>query len=185
VNSDDRAVRGKRRKIVGVMGGGKVEESVIEMAEELGRRIAEAGFVLLTGGRPAGVMQAASRGASEAGGLVVGVLPGADPDSATAWAQIVIATNLADGRNLINVLSSDVVVACPGGSGTLSEVAMAVKNRKPLVLLGFDPGPVVQAAEQTGLVARATSPSQAMRLIQEFIKGQKPGEKAAPLHLEK
>jgi uncharacterized protein (TIGR00725 family) len=159
-----------RRKIVGVMGGASASTEVSRMAEELGRRIAEAGLVLLTGGRPAGVMDAASRGAKSAGGLVVGVLPGPDPDDACPHVDIAIATNLADGRNLVNILSSDVVVACPGGAGTLSEVALAVKNGRPLVLLGCDPGPVVAAAEKAGRVARAATPQEAMEKVQAFLR---------------
>jgi uncharacterized protein (TIGR00725 family) len=152
------------------MGGGSVSEEVAGMAEELGRLVAEAGLVLLTGGRPAGVMDAASRGAKSAGGLVVGVLPGADPDDSTEHLDIAIATNLADGRNLVNILSSDVVVACPGAAGTLSEVALAVKNRRPLVLLAFDPGPVVAEAEQDGRVVRAATPQKAMEKVQTFLR---------------
>lgn len=160
-----------RRKIVGVMGGASASAEVSRMAEDLGRRIAEAGFVLLTGGRPAGVMDAASRGAKAAGGLVVGVLPGPDPDDVCEHVDIAIATNLADARNLANVLSSDVVVACPGGAGTLSEVALAVKNGRPVVLLGgFDPGPVVAEAEKAGRVARAATPEQAMERVQAFLR---------------
>ncbi len=158
-----------RRKIVGVMGGAAASAEVARMAEELGRRIAQAGLVLLTGGRPAGVMDAASRGAKAAGGLVVGVLPGPDPDEACEHVDIAIATNLADARNLVNVLSSDVVVACPGGAGTQSEVALAVKNGRPLVLLGFDPGPVVAGAEKSGRVARAATPEEAMRKVEGFL----------------
>jgi uncharacterized protein (TIGR00725 family) len=115
-------------------------------------------------------MDAASRGAKSAGGLVVGVLPGADPDDSTEHLDIAIATNLADGRNLVNILSSDVVVACPGAAGTLSEVALAVKNRRPLVLLAFDPGPVVAEAEQAGRVARAATPQKAMEKVQAFLR---------------
>lgn len=159
-----------RRKVIGVMGGGSVSGQVAGMAEELGRLIAEAGLVILTGGRPAGVMDAASRGAKSAGGLVVGVLPGADPDDSTEHLDIAIATNLADGRNLVNILSSDVVVACPGAAGTMSEVALAVKNRRPLVLLGWDPGQVVSGAERDGRVARAATPQEAMEKVQAFLR---------------
>jgi uncharacterized protein (TIGR00725 family) len=152
------------------MGGGSVNTEVARMAEELGRLIAEANLVLLTGGRPAGVMDAASRGARSAGGLVVGVLPGANPDDSTEYLDIAIATNLADGRNLVNILSSDVVVACPGAAGTMSEVALAVKNGRPLVLLGWDPGAVVTEAEQAGRVARAETPREAMEKVQAFLR---------------
>ncbi|MBW1810361.1 MAG: TIGR00725 family protein [Deltaproteobacteria bacterium] len=152
------------------MGGGKVDKETARMATELGRRVAEAGYVLLTGGRPAGVMDAASQGAHQAQGLVIGILPGPDPDDSSAFVDIVIATNLADGRNLINILSSDVVIACPGGAGTLTEVGMAIKNKKPLVLLNFDPGPTVLDAESQGRVIRASTPTEAMAAVQKFME---------------
>ncbi len=158
-----------RRKIIGVMGGAKATPEVEALAEELGRRIAEAGFTLLTGGRPSGVMEAASRGAKQAQGLVVGVLPGPDPDEASKFVDIAIATNLQDARNLANVLSSDVVVACPGGAGTLTEVGMALKNRKPLVLLQFDPGPVKDSAIREGIAVSVKTPAEAMAAVQDFL----------------
>lgn len=162
--------RKDRRTVMGVMGGGTASAEVARMAEELGRLVAGAGWVLLTGGRPAGVMEAASRGARRAGGLVIGVLPGPDPDGASRYVDVAIATNLADGRNLINVLSSDVVIACPGGAGTLSEVALAVKNARPLVLLGFDPGPVVTPAERRGMLVRAATPAEAVEAARTFLE---------------
>lgn len=158
-----------RRIVIGVMGGGTAEPAAIAMAEQLGRLIAQAGWALLTGGRPAGVMRAASRGAAEAGGLVIGVLPDAHPDAADEHVQVAIATGMGDARNAINVLSSDVVVACPGGAGTLSEVALAVKAGRPVVLLDFDPGPVVAEAEATGRLERAADPAQAIAVIRKFV----------------
>jgi hypothetical protein len=161
---------GNRRTVIGVMGGAQSDPAAEGLAEELGRRIAEAGFVLLTGGRPCGVMEAASRGANRAGGLVVGILPGPDPDEASQYVDLAIATNLADARNLINILSCDVVVACPGGAGTLTEVGMALKNHKPLVLLRFDPGPIAREAEREGRLKRGQTPAEAMVKVQEFLK---------------
>lgn len=155
--------------VIGVMGGSVVHEQVLHAAEEMGMMIAQAGYVLLTGGRPTGVMEAASRGAREAGGLVVGVLPGTDQNEASIYVNIAIASGLSDARNLINVLSSDVVVACQGGAGTLSEVALAVKNQRPLVLLSFDPGPVLLGAEENAKIAQVASPSEAMRKIHIFL----------------
>ncbi len=160
---------GRRRRVIGVMGGAAGEAGAMRMAGELGRLIAGAGYALLTGGRGAGVMLAASRGASEAGGLVIGVLPGHRPQDANEYVDLAIATGIGDARNLVNVLSSDVVVACPGGAGTLSEVALAMKNGKPVVLLNFDPGPRAAEAEAAGLLARASSPAEAMERVEEFL----------------
>ena len=155
-----------RRQVVGVMGGSLANEEDQKMAEELGARIAKRGWVLLTGGRPSGIMLAASKGASEAGGLVVGVLYSADPNEANAYVDIAIATDMADARNLINVLSSDVVVACPGATGTLCEVALAAKRNKPLVLLGFDAGPKVPAGPR---VLKVQSAAEAEAQIASFL----------------
>lgn len=110
----------------------------LENAYQLGRRIAIEGWVLLTGGRKSGVMDAASQGAKAAGGLTVGILPNNDTRNISEAVDIAIITDLGNGRNNINVLSVDVVIACGMGLGTASEVALALKNGKTVVLLGQD-----------------------------------------------
>ena len=130
-----------RRTVVGVMGAAKgatVEE--IELAERLGELVAREGFVLLTGGRPVGVMAAANRGAKRvAGSITLGVSPlrGDQGDEGEdAHVDVCVFTGMGDGRNVVNVLSSDVVVTCgKGGPGTASEAALALKSDKPLVML--------------------------------------------------
>lgn len=123
--------------MVGVMGpGAGATETDLANARALGALVAGAGWTLLTGGQAVGVMDAASRGAAEAGGLVVGVLPQADSSAASPAVGVAIVTGLGNARNAVNVLSSDVVVACGMGLGTASEVALALKSGKPVVLLG-------------------------------------------------
>lgn len=118
------------------MGPGKGATATdLERAYELGQRIAQQGWVLLTGGRNAGVMDAASQGAKAAGGLTVGILPSSDTQNMSDAVDIAIATDMGSGRNNINVLSSDVVIACGIGAGTASEIALALKGGKPVVLL--------------------------------------------------
>jgi len=129
-----------RKAVIGVMGGASADERTRGLARRLGQLVAEGGMVLLCGGRPEGVMDEAARGARERGGFTVGILPGSDPDAAGGGIDLAVATGMGNGRNVINVLSSDVVIACPGGAGTLSEVALALKCGKPVVALGFDPG---------------------------------------------
>ncbi len=124
------------RVIIGVMGPGEGATPLeMRVAYELGRRIAESGWVLLTGGRNAGVMDAVNRGAKSAGGLTVGILPGSDRAHLSEAVDIPIVTGIGNARNVINVLSSDVVIACGMGAGTASEVAIALKIGKPVVLL--------------------------------------------------
>lgn len=160
-----------RKLVIGVMGPGEgAIASDREMADRLGRLIAEAGWVLLTGGRKTGVMEAASRGAKAAGGLVVGILPGNDTRGVSEAVDLAIVTDLGNARNNINVLSSDAIVACGMGLGTASEVALALKNGKFIVLLNCD--------RETrdfwlrlggGKVAIAESPESAIALVEGEI----------------
>jgi hypothetical protein len=126
-----------RRIVIGVMGAGEdASERDVRLAERLGELVAREGWALLTGGRDAGVMRAASRGAKRvAGSLVIGVLP-SESGPASPDLDVALYTGVGQARNAINVLSSQVVVACgAGGSGTASEAALALKLGRPLVLL--------------------------------------------------
>ena len=158
-----------KRTIIGVMGGGQAEPQILEAAHRLGGLIAEKGWVLLNGGRAAGVMGASARGASERGGLCVGVLPDDEPGRASQYIDIPILTGMGDARNYVNVLSSDVVVACPGRAGTLSEVALALKNRRPVVLLDFDVGPAFDGYREEGLLFSVGTPEEAVHRIEEIL----------------
>jgi uncharacterized protein (TIGR00725 family) len=129
-----------RKFIVGVMGAGEdAEEGAKEMAFRLGGLIAREGWVVLSGGRQAGVMEEVNRGAKQiAGSLTVGILPTAQA-AVSDYVDVVITTDMGNARNNLNVLSSDVVVACgTGGAGTVSEIALAIKAKKPVILLGTD-----------------------------------------------
>jgi len=127
-----------RKFVVGVMGPGEAaSEDDLSNARRLGELIARQGWVLLTGGRDAGVMRAANAGAKRVpGSLTVGILPGDSHGAAAPDVDVVIVTDMGNARNNINVLSSDVVVACGvGGAGTVSEVALAIKAGRPVILL--------------------------------------------------
>lgn len=153
----------KRKPVIGVMGGGRVDEDVCAMARELGALIAGRGWVLLNGGRNAGVMAASAAGARQAKGKVIGILPGPDASRASPDLDYAIVTGMGDARNLINVLSSDVIIACPGGAGTLSEVALALKNQKRVILLGWDVGEIFDKSRRNGLLTLAQNPADAIR----------------------
>ncbi|MFB0517435.1 MAG: TIGR00725 family protein [Candidatus Neomarinimicrobiota bacterium] len=132
-----------RSPIIGVMGGSEVSHEIADLAYELGEALAREGWIVLSGGRNTGVMAAVSKGAARAGGLVVGILPDRDLSQASPHLTIPIRTGLGDGRNILNILSSDVVVVLPGGAGTMSEIALALKNDKPLLLLGWKKSPLM------------------------------------------
>lgn len=153
------------RTVIGVMGSGRhIDDAARGQAYDLGSRIAKHGWVLLTGGTAAGVMDAASQGAHEAGGLVVGILRSEHGGEASAYIDVGIRTGMGDARNVINVLSSDVVIALPGGAGTLSEVALALKSGKTVVALGWDPGAALHAAG-AGRLLDASRPEEAIALV--------------------
>ncbi len=161
-----------RKPVVGVMGGSKASEAVYAMAQELGRLIAQRGWVLLNGGRNQGVMAASAKGAREAGGLVVGVLPDKSDKRASPDLDVAIMTGLGDGRNLINVLSSDVVIACPGALGTLSEITYALKHEKTVILLAREPEPTIERYARRGQVLVANDPAEAVARVAAVLAEQ-------------
>ncbi|HNC28717.1 MAG TPA: TIGR00725 family protein, partial [Cyclobacteriaceae bacterium] len=122
--------------IVGLMGPGETatpEQN--EDAFELGAAIAKQGWILLTGGRAFGVMEASMRGASVHHGLTIGILPGDNAQASSPYAQIRIVTGMGSARNNINVLTSHVIVVCGMASGTASEVSLALRANKRIIFL--------------------------------------------------
>lgn len=158
------------RTLVGVMGGAVAPDRVLERAYHVGRLIAEHGWVLLNGGRNAGVMEASARGASEAGGLVIGVLPGDTATGVAPAVDIAIPTGMGDARNAINVLASHAVIALPGGPGTVSEVALALKAGRSVVMLEFPLGVPFSAYYESGQLLDVTSPEEAVASVAELLE---------------
>jgi uncharacterized protein (TIGR00725 family) len=117
---------------LGVIGGAECSAESYEIALEVGREIAKNRFALVCGGL-GGVMEAACRGAKEAGGITIGILPTSDKRSANPYVDIVIPTGLGHARNVLVVHASDALVAVDGEAGTLSEIAIALKVGRPLV----------------------------------------------------
>jgi uncharacterized protein (TIGR00725 family) len=159
-----------RQVIVGVMGPGE-QATVLDqqLAYELGQRIAQQGWILLTGGRNVGVMEAASRGAKYAQGLVIGILPNSAVTEVSEAVDIVISTGMGNARNVINVLSSHVVIACGMRSGTASEVALAIKIKKPVILLNASAATQAFFQELSAGVAIAQSSEAAIELARQFL----------------
>ena len=157
--------------LIGVMGPGKPAALQVEqVAYELGRRIAQQGGVVLTGGRNVGVMEAASQGAKSAGGLTIGILPTSEPSSLSAAIDIPILTDMGNARNNINVISSQVVIACGMGAGTASEIALAIKAQKPVILMEVDPTTQLFFQTLSGRpVWLAPNPAIAIEMTQEIL----------------
>jgi uncharacterized protein (TIGR00725 family) len=117
--------------MVAVIGGHDCSKQQASLAEKVGGIIAGEGAVLVTGGL-GGIMEAASRGASEAGGVTVGIIPGENKKDANDSSDIVVPTGMGNSRNALVAASADMLVAFPGKYGTLSEIAFALNAGKPV-----------------------------------------------------
>jgi uncharacterized protein (TIGR00725 family) len=144
----------RKRIRVAVIGGSRPGRQALEAAFEVGRLVARSGAVLVCGGL-GGVMEAASRGAREEGGLVLGILPGTSPADANPWVDVAVATGLGYTRNALVIMNADAVVAIDGEYGTLSEIAYGKIHGKKVVGLG--------SWEVKGVEA-ATTPAEAVRM---------------------
>ena len=120
------------RSIIAVIGAGQCESSIYQLALEVGEEVAKRGAILVCGGL-GGVMEAAAKGASMAGGLTVGILPGPSCNSANQYIKIPVATDMGQARNVIIAHTADGLVAVSGGAGTLSEIGHSLKLGKPVV----------------------------------------------------
>ena len=117
---------------IGVIGGSEVKPQVARLAEEVGREIARRGAVLICGGL-GGVMEAACKGASEAGGLTIGILPGNNRREANPYVQIPIMTGIGYARNAVVVKSCHAIIAIDGSYGTLTEIGYALQSGIPVI----------------------------------------------------
>jgi uncharacterized protein (TIGR00725 family) len=117
------------------VGASQASAHELQVAEMVGRGLAQGGAVVITGGR-GGVMAAASRGAQEAGGMTVGILPGTERAAANEWVTIALPTGLGELRNGLIVRSADAVIAVGGAYGTLSEVALALSTGVAVLGIG-------------------------------------------------
>ena len=120
---------------IAVVGAGEATGEIYEQALEVGRLVAERGGTVVCGGLD-GVMEASARGASEAGGASIGILPGENRSRANDYLSFSVAAGTGYARNLAVVCSGDAVVAVGGGYETLSEIGLALKVGRPVVSLG-------------------------------------------------
>ena len=155
--------------MIGVIGGDSPPQAALPLAEDAGREIARRGHVLGCGGR-GGVMEAACRGAREAGGHTIGILPGSDRRDANAYVEFPIVTNLGAARNAVVALSADALIAIDGSYGTLSEIALALVHGKPVI--GLATWHISDdAGVEDGSIVRAGSPAEAVELAVAAAQG--------------
>jgi hypothetical protein len=162
-----------RNPVLAIVGGAAPELRAAQDAEDLGALAATRGWVILTGGRATGVMAAALKGAKRRGGLTIGILPDAVEEVAPD-ADVAIITDMHNARNNVIVLSGNVVVACGvDGPGTASEVSLALKNRRHVVLLNASVEALrffeSIASQYPGFLHSATSVEEAMDCAEQCL----------------
>jgi uncharacterized protein (TIGR00725 family) len=158
------------RLYVGVAGASRPEPPLLDKGEVLGRRLGEAGAVVVCGGGP-GVMEAVCRGAQSAGGTTIGLLPGLDRAEGNPYLTVSIPTGLGQGRNLLLVRSSDAVIAVGGGFGTLSEIALALRTGTPVI--GLATWSLQLDSRQVDAFPVADTPDAAVRLALEAARSRR------------
>ncbi len=152
----------RRPPRIAVIGPSKATTEQAALAQQIGAEIARRGAVLVCGGLT-GVMEAAARGAKSAGGTTVGILPGDEAGEANPFIDIPIMTGMGEARNVVLVHTAEAFIAIGGAFGTLSEIALALRDGKPVIGLdtwqirapdGSLP-PVIAAGSAADAVAKA------------------------------
>ena len=155
---------------IGVIGGSDVSPKVTAIAEEVGREIASRNALLVCGGM-GGVMEAACKGASKAGGLTIGILPGESRRQANRYVKIPIVTGIGYARNVAVVKSSQAVIAIDGSYGTLTEIGYALQSGLPVI--GLDTWVVGHKNKPENGILRAKTPKEAVELALSLVKVKK------------
>jgi len=150
-----------RNRIIAVIGAGQCDQRIYKMAEALGKELARNGFTIICGGL-GGVMEGACKGAKEAGGLTIGVLPGEQVHDANPFVDVPIATGMGIGRNIVIVRTAQVVVAVDGSFGTLSELAFALQLNKPVVGL--------ETWDVSEKIVKTSTPVEAVNEIIKYVE---------------
>jgi uncharacterized protein (TIGR00725 family) len=151
------------KKQIGIIGAGSCGSEILALAEMVGREVAKRDAFLLCGGL-GGVMEAAAYGAKREGGITLGILPGTSKDEANPWIDIVVLSGMGHARNALIAQSSDALIAVNGEYGTLSEIALGLKMRKPVIML--------ESKWEIEGTRRAKSPQEAVELAFRLIEEQ-------------
>jgi uncharacterized protein (TIGR00725 family) len=153
-----------RKPMIAVVGAGKCSKKLRDMASQVGKYVAEHGGVIVCGGL-GGIMEGAARGAKEAGGVTIGILPTDNKDDANEFIDYVIPTGFGEARNIMVIRAADAVVAFPGKYGTLSEMAFALNADKPVVS--------VNAWRLSDEIEQVEDPVEAAKLAMELAEQSK------------
>lgn len=151
-----------RKPVIAVVGANKCSKKLRDMAAEVGQYVAENGGVIVCGGL-GGIMEGAARGAKQANGVTIGILPGDNAADANEFIDFVIPSGFGEARNILVVRTADAIIAFPGKYGTLTEMAFALQAGKPLVS--------VNAWNLGDDVTQAETPQEAARMAMEMAGG--------------
>ncbi len=154
----------KRNPVIAIIGAGKCSKKLRDMAAEAGKYVAENGGIVVCGGL-GGIMEGAARGAKEAGGVTIGILPGEIKDEANEFIDYVIPSGFGEARNILVVRAADAVIAFPGKYGTLSEMALALQAGTPLV--------AVNAWKLGEDITQVDTPLEAAKMAMDMAGGKK------------
>ena len=152
-----------RKPVIAIIGAGKCSKKLYDMAAEIGRYVAENGGVVLCGGL-GGIMDGAARGAKEAGGTTIGIIPSENKADANQFIDYVIPTGFGQARNVLVVRAADAIIALPGKYGTLSEMAFALVSGKPIIS--------VQAWKLGEEIQQVEDPLEAAKIAMELARKQ-------------
>ena len=152
-----------RKPVIAIIGAGKCSKKLYDIAAEIGRYVAENGGVVLCGGL-GGIMEGAARGAKEAGGTTIGIIPSENKADANQFIDHVIPTGFGQARNVLVVRAADAIVALPGKFGTLSEMAFALVSGKPIIS--------VQAWKLGEEILQVEDPIEAARIAMDLARKQ-------------
>ncbi len=136
-----------RHLVIGVIGPREATDNQLRAADNIGKQLGKLGVTLICGGR-SGVMEAVSKGCRSGGGLMIGILPGSEPESANQYVDIPLPTGLGEARNMIIAKSARVLIAVGGSHGTLSEIAYGLHFSKPVI--GLEGAPDIEGLVQAG-----------------------------------
>ncbi len=154
----------KTKNYIGVIGAGSCDESLRQLAYRIGYGIGNRGLILVCGGL-GGVMEGSAHGCFDAGGMTIGILPGTERSSANPYIRISIPTGLGEGRNLLIIRASDILIAIGGEYGTLSEIGFALKMNKTVI--GINTWKDIEA------IIYADTADDVLTLMDQYLKRQK------------
>jgi uncharacterized protein (TIGR00725 family) len=171
---------------IAVCAPAEASDAELLLAGAVGRLLAERGCALISGGL-GGAMAAACRGAREAGGVTIGIIPGYDDRAANPWVEHVVCTGLGQARNALVAATGQALIAIGGGWGTLSEIALGLRLGRPVVLLGGwaelllgDEGRV-RVPDLEGMIVAAENPEGAVEAAISAIRSAQPPSSRDPL----